>query len=78
MKIAPCSDRYAPEARNDIACIGIIGGADGPIAIVCEGSSKEKLHAVCSSLHFEPVEGDIEWRIVFNIKSSNEMSLELI
>lgn len=78
LKIAPCSDRYAPEARNDIACIGIIGGADGPIAIVCEGSSKEKLHAVCSSLHFEPVEGDIEWRIVFNIKSSNEMSLELI
>ena len=29
-------------------------------------------------LHFEPVEGDIEWRIVFNIKSSNEMSLGLI
>ena len=78
LEIAPCSDRYAPEARNDIACIGIIGGADGPIAIVCGDSSKEKLHAVCSSLHFEPVEGDIEWRIVFNIKSSNEMSLELI
>ena len=78
LKIAPCSDRYAPEARNDIACIGIIGGADGPIAIVCGDSSKEKLHAVCSSLHFEPVEGDIEWRIVFNIKSSNEMSLGLI
>ena len=78
LEIAPCSDRYAPEARNDIACIGIIGGADGPIAIVCGGNSKEKLHAVCSSLHFEPVEGDIEWRVVFNIKNSNEMSLELI
>ena len=24
LKIAPCSDRYAPEARNDIPCIGII------------------------------------------------------
>ena len=60
------------------AAISIIGGADGPIAIVCGDSSKEKLHAVCSSLHFEPVEGDIEWRIVFNIKSSNEMSLGLI
>ena len=60
------------------AAIGIIGGADGPIAIVCGGSSKEKLHAACSSLHFEPVEGDIEWRVVFNIKNSNEMSLELI
>ena len=78
MEIAPCSDRYAPEARNDMACIGIIGGADGPTAIVCGGSSKEKLHAACSALHFEPVEGDIEWRIVFNIKSSNEMSLGLI
>ena len=66
------------EARNDMACIGIIGGADGPTAIVCGGSSKEKLHAACSALHFEPVEGDIEWRIVFNIKNSNEMSLELI
>ena len=61
------SDRYAPEARNDMACIGIIGGADGPTAIVCGGSSKEKLHAACSALHFEPVEGDIEWRIVFNL-----------
>ena len=78
LEIAPCSDRYAPEARNDMACIGIIGGADGPTAIVCGGSSKEKLHAACSALHFEPVEGDIEWRIVFNIKNSNEMSLELI
>ena len=56
----------------------IIGGADGPTAIVCGGSSKEKLHAACSALHFEPVEGDIEWRIVFNIKNSNERSLELI
>ena len=33
LEIAPCSDRYAPEARNDMACIGIIGGADGPTAI---------------------------------------------
>ena len=56
----------------------LLGGADGPTAIVCGGSSKEKLHAACSALHFEPVEGDIEWRIVFNIKNSNEMSLELI
>ena len=58
--------------------IAIIGGADGPNANGCGGSSKEKIHAACSALHFEPVEGDIEWRIVFNIKNSNEMSLELI
>ncbi|EKC52537.1 hypothetical protein LEA_16841 [human gut metagenome] len=60
-----------------MACIGIIGGADGqPQSYVRQ--LEEKLHAACSALHFEPVEGDIEWRIVFNIKNSNEMSLELI
>ena len=34
-----------------MACIGIIGGADGPIAIVCGDSSKEKLHAAVSYTH---------------------------
>jgi hypothetical protein len=80
------NDRSKPEKPRGIiapcgkaaSAIGIIGGADGPTAIVCGGSSKEKLHAACSALHFEPVEGDIEWRFVFNIKNSNEMSLELI
>lgn len=60
LEIAPCSDRYAPEARNDIACIGIIGGADGPIAIVCGDSSKENF------MQFVPLYTLSRWRVILN------------
>ena len=60
LEIASCSDRYAPEAQNDIACIGIIGGADGPIAIVCGGSSKE------NSMRLVPLYTLSRWRVILN------------
>ena len=40
---------YLPEAKNAVS-IGIIGGADGPTAIILGNKS----HQICSSLHFEP------------------------
>ena len=57
------ADFYAPEARNGF-CVGIIGGADGPTAIVVGGGAQGVTHAVCSSVHFEAAER-IEWRMVF-------------
>ena len=78
LEISPTTDSFASEARNDIACIGVIGSADGPIAIVCGNSSKENLHAVCSALHFEPVADDIEWRVEFNIVRFLEKTFLLI
>ena len=45
------------------ACIGIIGGADGPTAIVLGGKGAEGCRAACSAPHFEPVEGAITWRV---------------
>lgn len=45
------------------ACIGIIGGADGPTAIVFGGKGAEGCRAACSAPHFEPVEGAITWRV---------------
>ena len=34
LEIAPCADSYAPEARNGIVCVGVIGGAVGQAAVV--------------------------------------------
>lgn len=62
------TDRFAPEAQNDFACIGIIGGADGPTNILCGDGTQGDIHVVCSSLHFEPIGDDIEWRTEFRIK----------
>ncbi len=69
---------YGPAAKNDFACIGIIGGADGPTAIAVGGNKwGGKLCAVCSALHFEPVQGDIEWRVRFRISQFEEKSFVL-
>ena len=67
LEIAPITNHFAPEAQNDIVCVGIIGGADEPTAILYGDSKQENLHVACSALHFEPVSDDIEWRVEFNI-----------
>ena len=41
-----------PVAASCSMVVGIIGGADGPTAIICEQDKQVKLHAACSSLHF--------------------------
>ena len=76
LEIAPCADSYAPEARNGIVCVGVIGGAVGPAAVVFGKNAQGHLHAVCSALHFEPVAEDIEWRVEFHVvQFSNETFL---
>lgn len=67
---------YAPEARNDIACIGVICGADSPAA---PGEiPQDSLHTACSALHFEPVEEDVEWRVEFSIRQSEAVKITLV
>ncbi|MDX9871380.1 MAG: hypothetical protein RBT41_03030 [Clostridia bacterium] len=67
---------YEPQALSSV-CIGIIGGADGPTAIIFGESGEGKLHAACSALHFEP-EDDVEWRMVFYEKRREDIMVELI
>ena len=57
--------------------IGIIGGADGQTAIILSSRATAKLHAVCSSLHFEPVQ-NVEWRFVFRQKLMQDVDVKLI
>ncbi len=69
-------NKFEPAALAHAAAIGVIGGADGPTAIIM-GSNTPKLHAACSSLHFEPVE-EVEWRAVFSEKLMEDMEICLI
>ena len=46
------------------ASIGVIGGADGPVAIVVGEAAQGKLHTACSSLHFAAVD-HVDWRVGF-------------
>lgn len=81
LEIAPCTNYYASEAQNDIACTVVIGGAAGPAgpAVTVFGKNKQgSLHAVCSALHFEPAAEDIEWRVVFHVVSFPNETFTLI
>ncbi len=76
-EITPDENTFRPVAS--IACfVGVVGGSDGPTAIVYGANSQEKLYTACSALHFEPVSDDVEWRIVFNITPFAEESFPLI
>ena len=87
MDIVDCDDgdrpRQAPTAPDQPAAascamvVGIIGGADGPTAILYHHQKQGKLHAACSSLHFEPVE-QVEWRIVFHEQKNECTDIDLI
>ncbi|MGN1414378.1 MAG: hypothetical protein ACI4WY_09065 [Anaerovoracaceae bacterium] len=73
-----CRDSFEPTVSGDTACVGMIGGADGPTAIAFGGSSQGKLCAACSALHFEPVQHDIAWRIIFHEKRYIDCSILLM
>lgn len=77
MEVAPKENPFQPTPSN--AClVGVIGSADGPTAIAFGADVQDKLHAACSSLHFEPVHGDIEWHLVFYIKQFDAALFSLI
>ena len=53
---------------------GIIGEASS-IGVIC--TAQDGLHAVCSSLHFEPTDS-VEWRMVFHEKKCADVTVDLL
>lgn len=76
-EIAP-RDPMRPTAVSDAAVIGIIGGADGPTAVLFGKNRQSKLRTAFSSLHFEPVVGDVEWRVEFSVRQFEKASFVLL
>lgn len=89
LDVADCSDGDRPRPKpcpsklfeltvlNDALVIGIIGGSDGPTAIVCgQPAAQGKLGAACSSLHFDPVDR-VEWRLVFHEKRYQDKTFDI-
>lgn len=80
-RLAESSENGAGAAADGPAAIGIIGGADGPVAIFVSAKPTDKtdptLRAACSSLHFEPVK-QVEWRMAFRVSSDEKVTLKLL
>ena len=77
VQVAPKENPFQPTPSN--AClVGVISSANGPTAIVFGADVQDKLHAACSSLHFDPVRDDIEWHLVFYVKQFDDASFSPI
>lgn len=67
-----------PHEPNAAYSIGIIGGADGPTAIIMSSENcGSEVHTARSALHFEPV-NDIEWKIELRAKMADDIEMTLI
>ena len=63
---------------KEAEAIGIIGGADGPTAIVMgTPKSKGQLHAAVSRFCFEPFDS-VKWQLSFKEKQIKEKTIELM
>ena len=69
-------DQFEPQV-NGAACIGIIGGADGPTAILLSNGDPSPAHLALSALQFKPAK-EIEWRMVFREKLMEDIEITLI
>ena len=71
----PEENAFYPAAKQAIC---IIGGAGGPAEIIMGDDSRGYLRIAYSALHFEPVQEDVEWRMVFHTKQFEEESFSLL
>ena len=70
-------NRFEPQASYDACSVAIIGGADGPTAIFVSAGQSCERHIALSALRFEYAE-DIEWKIIFREKLTEDTEIELI
>lgn len=70
---------WTPDHKSsETEAIGIIGGADGPTAIIVGApDSKEQLHAAVSRFCFEPFD-TVRWQLSFKEKQIKEITIELV
>lgn len=75
-KAPPAPNEFTPVGTAAIS-LGVIGGADGPTAILLTGGKSAGRRAACSSLYFQP-EGNIQWRMVFYHKAVEDIEVGLL
>ena len=72
------NDKSNLGSTQGVCCVSIIGGNSGPTAMILENDAEEKIHSVCSSLHFESVQDNVEWYISYIVKQFSDAVFTLI
>jgi hypothetical protein len=61
-----------------VGAIAVIRSKDGPTQVYYVNGEATKPHVICSSLHFEPIQETIEWRLIFREKLMEDIEVTLI
>lgn len=61
---------------SDYSLTGRSAAGCSPTAFASVADGKR--HAACSALHFEPVPGDVQWQVVYNVTRFGEGTFPLI
>ena len=67
----------AVQINEEAACIGIIGGADGPTAVFISHQEPQNAHAACSSPHFAPAP-TVQWQLRIYEKTLPDLKIQLL
>lgn len=85
--IKDCDDGDCPRAKNPnpnapfVVAMGVtavVRSADGPTSVFLADGKQAKTHAIASSMHFEPLSGPVEWRVIFREKLLDDLTEALI
>ncbi len=70
--------RRTDDVPDGAASIGIIGGADGPVAVLLAGpAGADGVRTACSSLHDAPP-ADVTWQTWFRVKPREDCTVPLL
>ena len=77
---SPCSKN--PNERGhyamSVGAIAVIRSNNDPSQVYYVNGEEVKPHVICSSLHFEPIQKPVEWRLIFHEKLMEDIEVELV
>ena len=61
-----------------VGVFAMVRSADGPTSVFLADGSESKVHAIASSMHFEPLTEPVEWHVIIREKLLPDMDVALI
>lgn len=85
--VKDCDSGDRPRPKNpdphgrfamSVGMVAMVRSADGPTSVFLADGSEAKVHAIASSMHFEPLTKPVEWHLIVREKLLDDMPVDLI
>ena len=60
-----------------VGIVAMVRSADGPTSVFLADGSEAQVHAIASSMHFEPLTEPVEWHLIVREKLLDDMTVDL-